>query len=52
MYRPTATSSILSGLLATAAVQNLLGGDEAMSRARRPELYIIRSDRPQRPHGS
>lgn len=26
-------------LIATAAVQNLLGGDEAMSRSRRPELY-------------
>ena len=26
-------------LIATAAVQNLLGGDEAMARARRPELY-------------
>ena len=26
-------------LIATAAVQNLLGGDAAMSRARRPELY-------------
>jgi len=26
-------------LIATAAVQNLLGGDEAMKRARRPELY-------------
>jgi citronellol/citronellal dehydrogenase len=26
-------------LVATAAVQNLLGGDEAMSRARRPEIY-------------
>src|SRR5690242_21091684 len=24
---------------ATAAVRNLLGGDEAMARARRPELY-------------
>jgi citronellol/citronellal dehydrogenase len=26
-------------LIATAAVQNLLGGDQAMTRARRPELY-------------
>ena len=26
-------------LIATAAVQNLLGGDEAMARSRRPELY-------------
>jgi len=26
-------------IIATAAVQNLLGGDEAMKRARRPELY-------------
>ncbi|HEX8204932.1 MAG TPA: NAD(P)-dependent oxidoreductase [Solirubrobacteraceae bacterium] len=26
-------------LIATAAVQNLLGGDEAMQRSRRPELY-------------
>ncbi|HUA03953.1 MAG TPA: NAD(P)-dependent oxidoreductase [Solirubrobacteraceae bacterium] len=26
-------------LIATAAVQNLLGGDEAMARARRPEIY-------------
>lgn len=26
-------------LIATAAVQNLLGGDEAMQRARRPEIY-------------
>ncbi len=26
-------------LIATAAVQNLLGGDEAMTRSRRPELY-------------
>jgi citronellol/citronellal dehydrogenase len=26
-------------LIATAAVQNLLGGDEAMKRARRPEIY-------------
>jgi citronellol/citronellal dehydrogenase len=26
-------------LIATAAVQNLLGGEEAMSRSRRPELY-------------
>jgi citronellol/citronellal dehydrogenase len=26
-------------LIATAAVQNLLGGDEAMKRARKPELY-------------
>jgi citronellol/citronellal dehydrogenase len=26
-------------LVATAAVQNLLGGDEAMGRARRPEVY-------------
>jgi citronellol/citronellal dehydrogenase len=26
-------------LIATAAVQNLLGGDEAMAHARRPELY-------------
>ncbi len=26
-------------LIATAAVQNLLGGDEAMRRSRRPELY-------------
>ncbi len=26
-------------LIATAAVQNLLGGDAAMARARRPELY-------------
>ena len=26
-------------LIATAAVRNLLGGDEAMARARRPELY-------------
>ncbi len=26
-------------LIATAAVQNLLGGDEAMSRARTPEIY-------------
>ena len=26
-------------IIATAAVQNLLGGDEAMARARRPELY-------------
>ena len=26
-------------LIATAAVQNLLGGDEAMRRARKPELY-------------
>jgi citronellol/citronellal dehydrogenase len=26
-------------LVATAAVQNLLGGDEAMRRARKPELY-------------
>jgi citronellol/citronellal dehydrogenase len=26
-------------LVATAAVQNLLGGDEAMARARRPEIY-------------
>ena len=26
-------------LVATAAVQNLLGGDEAMRRARRPEIY-------------
>ena len=26
-------------LIATAAVQNLLGGDEAMARARRPGLY-------------
>ena len=26
-------------LIATAAVQNLLGGEEAMARARRPELY-------------
>jgi hypothetical protein len=26
-------------LIATAAVQNLLGGDEAMARARRPERY-------------
>ncbi|HEX8084369.1 MAG TPA: NAD(P)-dependent oxidoreductase [Solirubrobacteraceae bacterium] len=26
-------------LIATAAVQNLLGGDEAMKRSRRPELY-------------
>ena len=26
-------------LVATAAVQNLLGGDAAMARARRPEVY-------------
>jgi citronellol/citronellal dehydrogenase len=26
-------------IIATAAVQNLLGGDEAMARSRRPELY-------------
>ena len=26
-------------LIATAAVQNLLGGDAAMARSRRPELY-------------
>src|SRR4051812_11393694 len=26
-------------LIATAAVQNLLGGDEAMTRSRRPEIY-------------
>ena len=26
-------------LIATAAVQNLLGGEEAMARARKPELY-------------
>ena len=26
-------------LVATAAVQNLLGGDEAMGRARKPEVY-------------
>jgi NAD(P)-dependent dehydrogenase (short-subunit alcohol dehydrogenase family) len=26
-------------LVATAAVQNLLGGDEAMRRARKPEIY-------------
>jgi citronellol/citronellal dehydrogenase len=26
-------------LVATAAVQNLLGGDEAMARSRRPEIY-------------
>ena len=26
-------------IIATAAVQNLLGGDEAMSRARTPEIY-------------
>jgi citronellol/citronellal dehydrogenase len=26
-------------LIATAAVQNLLGGEAAMARARRPELY-------------
>ena len=26
-------------LIATAAVQNLLGGDAAMARARRPEVY-------------
>lgn len=26
-------------LVATAAVQNILGGDEAMARARRPEIY-------------
>jgi citronellol/citronellal dehydrogenase len=26
-------------LIATAAVQNLLGGDAAMARARRPEIY-------------
>jgi len=26
-------------LIATAAVRNLLGGDEAMARARKPELY-------------
>ena len=26
-------------LIATAAVQNLLGGDEAMQRSRKPELY-------------
>src|SRR5437867_10544081 len=26
-------------LIATAAVQNLLGGEAAMTRARRPELY-------------
>jgi citronellol/citronellal dehydrogenase len=26
-------------LVATAAVQNLLGGEEAMARARRPEVY-------------
>jgi citronellol/citronellal dehydrogenase len=26
-------------LIATAAVQNLLGGDEAMRRARTPEIY-------------
>ena len=26
-------------LVATAAVQNLLGGDEAMGRARKPEIY-------------
>jgi citronellol/citronellal dehydrogenase len=26
-------------LIATAAVQNLLGGEEAMKRSRRPELY-------------
>jgi citronellol/citronellal dehydrogenase len=26
-------------LIATAAVQNMLGGDEAMAHARRPELY-------------
>jgi citronellol/citronellal dehydrogenase len=26
-------------IIATAAVQNLLGGDEAMARARRPEIY-------------
>ena len=26
-------------LIATAAVQNLLGGDAAMARARKPELY-------------
>ena len=26
-------------IIATAAVQNLLGGDEAMARARKPELY-------------
>jgi citronellol/citronellal dehydrogenase len=25
--------------VATAAVQNLLGGDEAMARARKPEVY-------------
>ena len=28
-----------STALATAAVQNLLGGDEAMGRARKPEIY-------------
>lgn len=26
-------------MVATAAVQNLLGGDEAMARARKPEVY-------------
>ena len=26
-------------LIATAAVQNLLGGDQAMAHARRPEVY-------------
>ena len=26
-------------MIATAAVQNLLGGDEAMARSRKPELY-------------
>jgi citronellol/citronellal dehydrogenase len=26
-------------MIATAAVQNLLGGDEAMARARKPEVY-------------
>src|SRR3954447_14633189 len=39
-------------LVATAAVQNLLGGDQAMSRARKPELYADAAyavlDRPSR----
>ena len=42
-------------IIATAAVQNLLGGDEAMARARTPEIYAdaayeIVSPRPARVH--
>ena len=31
--------AVAAHLVATAAVQNLLGGDEAMGRARKPDVY-------------